>query len=129
MMISLISVALGVCWILTSLLFQERIYTMYDNMAGLDDGKRQYFKSVAIRLPGVIFIVIGLVEVVSSVIDFDGPSEFSNDQLGTLALLFGLSTLGRPGMGQTEAPCSCPISIPPPGLGLRLEGFIEAEIG
>lgn len=86
----------GLAWIVGTIVFKNRITAFYQQVAGLDEKHKRYYQKIAVKLPGVVFFVVGLLCVflesfpeLSSLTDKIHWSMI----VGFFALGFGLFTL------------------------------------
>lgn len=59
--LNLVFIAVGLFLISLTFIFKKQIDKFYDNLAGLSDRQKRYYKRVALRLPGASFIIVGII--------------------------------------------------------------------
>ena len=52
--ISLIYIAVGIIWIIGTLLLKEKISNIYENMKGLNERQKKHFRTIIVKLPGIV---------------------------------------------------------------------------
>lgn len=60
MSITTIFILIGTAWLFLTFLFKDQISSFYDKFKGLNEKQRNYYKKIVIKIPGIIFIGMGI---------------------------------------------------------------------
>ncbi len=91
----LIIMLFGLAWIAGTIIFKSKINGYYQNVSGLDEKQKRYYQKIVVKVPGVIFFVVGLYFLLVSFPELKNLADKINWSmvLGFFALGYGLFTL------------------------------------
>ena len=101
-MLSIVFIGIGVISLVLILLLKKQIDSFYDNVKGLSEEHKKYYKNIAVFIAPISFIFVGIVFFISGTLDsktqerltnlFTGSGLSVELIIGGAAILFGVTT-------------------------------------